>query len=346
MRRSLLAAAGVLLAGCAGVGGAPSSILAERLIKPPPTPTDLPKPSRTFALDLITRRAAGGLSLEAYDTGTLHVRGEVVSALKSWHAKLKLQVPAFLIRHPKEGMILFDTGLSTTTQRSDNLLLELVDPAQPQWTSKAGQDLPSQLKEAGIDSSEIRYIVLSSMREEHIGTISQFSSATIIATRVEYEAAKINKNKEISDKIAQIPESRFKLISMDEKPTLGPFVHAIDLFGDGTIYLTDLAGRTSGSMGALVLLDPGPVMLAGDAALVVDNYLDLALPLRGQVEDLGLFWRSLHILRALREAVPRTAVVPGHELRALRVAMNASVLIREFSVKRRFSRREKPPRVR
>ena len=133
---------------------------------------------------------------------------------------------------------------------------------------------------------------------------------------------------------------------MDEQPSFGPFIHAMDLFGDGSIYLSDLAGKTFGSMGVLVMLDGGPVMLTGDAALVIDNYLDLALPLKSQVEDLGLFWRSLHMLRALREAVPLTAIVPGHELRALKILMRADAKLREFSVKKPIPRREKPARPR
>ena len=324
----------------------PSSIVAERTLRPLPAPRDIPKPSRTFALDLINRRAPGHLELTAFDTGVMHVRGEGVSSLKSWHAKLRLNVPAFLIRHPREGYILFDTGLSTRTPSSEGFLEEIIDPAAVRWSASRGQDLPAQLSAAGIELSQIRWVILSCLRGEHVGTLPFFSSATIAASRVEYEAWSASDVKSRAPEPAEIPAERWRLIALDEKPLFGPFLHSEDLFGDGTLYLADLPGRSPGSLGALVMLDEGPMLLSGGATLVIDNILDLALPYRSQVADRKLFWRSLHMLRALRQCVPQVQIIPGYELSALRMRARQDARENIFSSSPAIPRREKDLRAR
>ncbi|HAH05947.1 MAG TPA: hypothetical protein DCM05_05355 [Elusimicrobia bacterium] len=336
-----------LLPGCAGYSAVPSSILAERLTKPPPAPLDIPKPPKTFALDLINRRKYAGVAMMGFNTGRMLVRGEVVSAMKSWHAKLRLDVPAFLVSHPKEGNILVDTGLSRQTVGGGSFLLSVVDPAVPQYRSRKGQDIVSQLSAAGVSTDSVKWIVLSSLAPERAGMAAFFENATIVVARAEWEWRKARVAKDEAASLAlTVLAPRVKLVDIDARPACGPIVHCLDLFDDGTLYLADLAGRTPGTMGVLAILDGGPVMLAGGAAFVVDNYLDLALPLKSQVEDLTLYWRSLHVLRALREAVPQTVVLPGNDLRPLRLAGRNDVPVHDFRAKKSAAQERVKPNLR
>jgi glyoxylase-like metal-dependent hydrolase (beta-lactamase superfamily II) len=337
----------VLMAGCAGYSAVPSSIISERLTKPPPPPQDIPTPSKTFALELITRRKYSGVTMTAFNTGTMRVRGEVVSSMKSWHAKLKLDVPAFLIKHPREGAILFDTGLSRQAVHGSSLLLSVVDPAVPQFTSKKGQDLVAQLSRAGVSTDSVKWVILSSLAPERAGMAAFFENATVVVSRAEWEWRKARVAGDEAASIAlTVLEPRLKLVDIDARPACGPIVHCLDLFDDGTLYLADLAGRTPGTMGALAMLDGGPVMLAGGAAFVVDNYLDLSLPLKSQVEDLTLYWRSLHVLRALREAVPQAVVLPGNDLRPLKLAGRSDVPAPDFRAKKASAEERVKPNLR
>ncbi|MEK7745179.1 MAG: MBL fold metallo-hydrolase [Elusimicrobiota bacterium] len=331
-----------LFSACAQV---PSSIVSDRLLSPPPAPKDIPPASRTFALELINRRRTADISLEVFVTGRVRTRGEVVSSLKSWHSKVALDVPAFLIRNPKEGLILFDTGLSSQTPRKANLLMSLVDPAALQYEASAGQDLLSQLYENGVDPKEIRWILLSHLHEDHAGMVSAMPQAGVMVSREEWDRWKerwVQKGGG-PPAWAQDIEKRLKLVDFDSKPAFGPMIHAEDAFGDGSVYLTDLPGHTPGNMGALVALEGGPVLLTGDAAMVVDNYLDLALPLKPRIEDLGQYWRSLHIIRALSDSIPRLVVVPGHDLITLRIAQRPDIPIHEGKARKGRSRRKKSP---
>lgn len=328
----------LLLSACAQV---PSSIIASRLLSPPPVPKDIPPAFRTFALELINRRQVSGISMEVFNTGRVRTRGEVVSSMKSWHSEVVLDAPAFLIRHPKEGLILFDTGLSSQTPHKANLLMSIVDPAALQYEAASGQDILSQLRDNGLNQNEIRWIMLSHLHEDHCGMVAAMPQAGVMVSREEWDTSKERWAQKggAPPAWAQSLEGRLKLVDFDSKPAFGPMVHAEDAFGDGSVYLTDLPGHTPGNMGALLVLDGGPVLLAGDAAAVVDNYLDLALPLRPQIEDLSQYWRSLHIIRALIDSIPRLVVVPGHDLVTVRIAQRSDMPIHEGRSKKRRSKR-------
>ena len=75
-----------------------------------------------------------------------------------------------------------------------------------------------------------------------------------------------------------------------------------------------MPGHTAGSIGAWLNLDGGPALLAGDAAWVVDNYMDMALPIDRGMSDPRAYRRSLETIRAMQEALPRLVVFPGHDL--------------------------------
>jgi glyoxylase-like metal-dependent hydrolase (beta-lactamase superfamily II) len=307
----------------------------ERLAVAPPPPKDIPKPLSTWGLELLSKQAVSGLTMQAFNTGKMLVRGEVISSMKSWHAELELDVPAFLIHHPKQGLILFDTGLSRQAVKGKSFILDLIDPAKPQFSAEKGQDIVAQLAEDDIAPSDVRWVILSTLDREHAGMAAFFDKATIIVSRAEWEWQKARYGKNAPESLAlTVIEPRVKLVDIDQRPAYGPFIHCLDYFEDGTIYLVDLAGRTAGTMGALVMLDGGPAMLAGDSAIVVGNYLDLALPLKSQVQDLGLFWRSLHVLRAFRDAVAQAVIIPGHDLRSLALAGRSDIPVFDFRGKK------------
>ncbi|MDE2290974.1 MAG: hypothetical protein KGL53_02730 [Elusimicrobia bacterium] len=101
----------------------------------------------------------------------------------------------------------------------------------------------------------------------------------------------------------------------------------MDLLGDGSLFLVSLPGRTPGTMGLWVNTDGGPVLLTGSAAYVLDNYLDLALPVKGRFHDLDEYWRSLWMIQAAMKGVPRLTVVPGNDLAPLRLSGRTDIPI-------------------
>jgi glyoxylase-like metal-dependent hydrolase (beta-lactamase superfamily II) len=309
------------------------------LVVPPAPPAGIREIPHTFALNMISDRRPKSVTLRVFNTGQARTRGEWVSSLKSFHSKLTLDVPAFLIRNSDEGYVLFDTGLDPVEGNRPLGLYDVVVPLappearlRPRFThkQKKGQDLPSQLKAAGIRSADIRWVVLSRLDAEAAGMAMSFSSATFVVSRKEWEWRKSlaeERHRPMLLPASLEQEGRLRLVDLHVAPALAAFENAVDLFEDGSIYLVSLPGRTPGNMGAWLNLDRGPVLLTGGAAYVVDNYLDLALPVRGFFTDLEDFWRSLHIISRMRKDVPQLIAVPGNDLTPLRILPRPDIVM-------------------
>lgn len=268
-----------------------------------------------FLEELIVHRKASGVTMTVFNTGSVRARGASVSSMKSWSAKVRLDVPVFLIRHPTQGTVLFDTGLSTSSAKRLNSLLTGLAAT---FDSASGQDAASQLKAFGVDPSTVSWVILSHLHLDHAGSVDLFPNATVVVSKKEWEAQKARMSLKRSarefDPAAHEGRLKLKLVGFDGAKPLGTFDRAVDLFEDGALFLIDLPGHTPGSIGAWVNLDGGPVLLAGDASWIVDNHMDLALPAARAIGDLDAYGRSLHAMRAMQEAVPRLVIFPGHDL--------------------------------
>lgn len=306
MKRLVAAsAAAAFLIGC-GVPNRPLPLL-ERTVR---------AVSPSFIEGTITNRKVSGVTIRIYNTGSIHTRGAAVSSLKSWSAKVKLDVPVFAIHHPDQGVVLFDVGLTSETVRTLNggVLTGLV----VRFDSAAGADALTQLNADGTAPEAVRWIILSHLHLDHVGDLAAFPKATVVVSKREWEDAK-RKRQEKADPKQFDPQAwesrlRLRLVDMDGEAPYGAFDHGLDLFSDGSVILVALPGHTAGSIGAWANLDGGPVLLAGDSAWVVDNYMDLALPHERAMASPADYRRSIEMIRAMQQALPRLVVFPGHDL--------------------------------
>ncbi|MFH2202295.1 MAG: hypothetical protein ABIJ96_04205 [Elusimicrobiota bacterium] len=329
MRRALPAFCVLVLAGCFS--------LAEKknpyLIAPPEKPTTIRTLHHTFALQMLSERRAASVSLQAFNTGTLRTRGEAVSALKSYNAKVKLDVPAFLIKHSKQGWILFGTGLSPQRERRPGEALVRVVKFLAsfdytfRYEQKKGRDIVAQLREEGISPAEIRWIIVPYWDAATVGMLDSFPGATVVVNRREWEWQQEAAAAKPGPLAPAVFAGKIKLqfVDMHNQPAFGAFENGVDFFGDGSLYLVSLSGRTPGSIGAWLNLDNGPVLLTGGAAFVVDNYMDFALPVKDKIFDLEYYWHSLHVIHAMRRGVPQVVVFPGNDLVPLRLSARSDI---------------------
>src|SRR6476660_4529724 len=90
--------------------------------------------------------------------------------------------PAFLIRHPSAGAILVDTGLhpSIATDPKENFGSLGARFGHPSLA--AGEDVPSQLRERGLDPGEIPIVVMTHLHLDHTSAISEFPSSTFVVS--------------------------------------------------------------------------------------------------------------------------------------------------------------------
>lgn len=107
-------------------------------------------------------------------------------------------------------------------------------------------------------------------------------------------------------------------LELDGPPVL-TFARSLDLFGDGSVLLVDLAGHTPGSIGVLLATSDGRrVLLAGDS---VWNRLQIELirekaPMPGQLfdADRDIAFETIHRLHALPDGIE---VVAAHDYDAV-----------------------------
>lgn len=324
--KTAAAAAGLLLlaAGCAEIGLDPGGL------PPPPPPRPVLRaeraPSATFGAGLIAHRRVDGVKLEVLVVGEGRVRGNLVSDLKSPESRLKPPVLAFLIRHPKEGAILFGAGLPEDLGGLG--AKKLKGAALSPFSVAPGRDIVSQLEKRGVKAEDVRWVVLPDLAPEWAGRAGAFPNASVVVSSQAWSNPRRRAlEADLPDPRAFVPEERLTLVDFSNTKPFGPFEHGKDLLGDGTVILVDMDGGAAGGMGLWLNMDSGPVLLTGPAAFVYDNIFDDALPDRKFVVDISSFAWNARAMKLAEEAVPRLLILPAHDLSTLKLSPHPDVLL-------------------
>lgn len=164
-----------------------------------------------------------------------------------------------LLKHPKHGPMLFDTGYSkrffVETKPFPFRLYALLTPVSFQEKDGALY----QLRERGIEAKDVRYVFVSHFHADHVSGLRDFPNATYLCFRKAYEAVK-NKRGVAALREGFVPgllpddfESRAQFLDDEEAVALpeevSPFTEGYDVFGDGQFYAVDLSGHAVGQFG-------------------------------------------------------------------------------------------------
>lgn len=159
----------------------------------------------------------------------------------------------FLIKHQKEGYILFDTGYSTEIYNL-GWKGKLYNLFNPTYVEEKDQ-INIQLEKDGIKCSEIRYLILSHLHPDHIGCVKYFENAKIIISSEAFNTYEKNKIRYlIFDKL--LPkwfENKLTIIN-DKKlnENKNKYFSYYDLFKDNSILLTKVNGHANGQICCLI----------------------------------------------------------------------------------------------
>ncbi|MGN0077779.1 MAG: N-acyl homoserine lactonase family protein, partial [Coriobacteriales bacterium] len=169
------------------------------------------------------------------------------------HSPVVMPVYCYLIEHEK-GLVLVDAGVA-------NEDLGVVEP---------GQDIVSQLETIGFDADDIDFLVMTHMHLDHAAYMDSFPNSTVVVRGSELSIALDPPASEGGYVISQ-----YRLLTSDSslrKVVSVPDDADFDLFGDGSIVLTDTRGHSAGHQSVVVnLLDSGRFLIVGDAAYFHTN---------------------------------------------------------------------------
>ncbi len=214
--------------------------------------------------------------------GQLHGRGGDRSRV--WRTMLGrewtpwLPIHCWAIEHP-EGVILVDTG---ETARA------LGPGHAPRWNPyfklavrfdvTAEREVGPQLRRAGIEPADVRWVVLTHMHGDHVGGLSHFPRAEIVAARAEVEFASGFQGK-LRGYLPHTLPAWFapRLVELDAGPR-GAFSASLPLTDARDVWLVATPGHTPHHISVTVEDGERCVMLAGDMSYtqqaMVDQVID------------------------------------------------------------------------
>ncbi|HET6312094.1 MAG TPA: N-acyl homoserine lactonase family protein [Candidatus Nitrosotalea sp.] len=186
-----------------------------------------------------------------------------------------IPVHGFVIKHPKAGAILVDTGVGWPT--------ELVK----EW-KVVNRHAADALAEHGLSPADVRIVINSHLHFDHCGQNAVFKHAPFYVQRSELDRARREKSK--TSEWFDFAGAKFELVDGDAQ------------IADG-VRVVATPGHTVGHQSVVVDTADGGAVLIGDAAYTADIYreaenADLTI-WRGQYSDRDAWSESLHKLHGM-----------------------------------------------
>lgn len=255
------------------------------------------------------------IQVSAYVTGWVKAPANILidqgSPLLPDHLKQAQWVPsvAYTIRHPEKGIVVLDTGLRAGA--CDYGLRPIY------WVpcrNTPGSDLVSQLKAAGIQPNDIRYIIPSHFHGDHISGLEallDYSEAPLLVMQ-----ASLDEIGSPLRAVSGIPSHMLKadmhVIPIDsylvETPLLG---QSFDVFGDRSLVMFATSGHSGGHLSALLRTSANNFLFTFDASHLSAN-LELSIP-SGSVSSKIMAANSLARLRQIAGSLGSVDILFGHE---------------------------------
>lgn len=158
----------------------------------------------------------------------------------------------YLIRHP-EGVLLWDLGLP-------GMLTESGPQTQQVFTVSLDRTLTEQVRDLGMEMSDIDYVAISHSHFDHIGQADQVDGSLWLVHEDELAAMFPPEGAE-----SGIPPEQLALFTLFEPLERKTFRGDHDVFGDGSVIIFETPGHTPGHTSLqLMMPETGPVLLSGD----------------------------------------------------------------------------------
>ena len=244
------------------------------------------------------------------------LKAKVLRGLLTGQNAISVPCPAFLIRHPSAGAILVDTGLHPSIATDPRANFGSLGTRFGKPTLAAGEDVPSQLRERGLEPGEIPIVVMTHLHMDHTSAISEFPNSTFVVSETEWKAAAHGSSPALNGYRRAHFDFAFDYRTVDfdrdNIDSYASFGRTFDLFGDGSIHLAFTPGHSPGHMSVVARLSENDFVIGGDAMYVLGQ-LDGSEPGPPRPHDAHNLRRSLQELRLFRSQFPDAVITPGHD---------------------------------
>jgi glyoxylase-like metal-dependent hydrolase (beta-lactamase superfamily II) len=227
-----------------------------------------------------------------------------------------------LLYHEESGWILFDTGYAKRFFEATGNFPYKLYSVSTKVTVETNEEVKEQIRHFGLDSSDIKHIIISHFHADHIGGLKDFENARFYCSRKAYDQViNINRYAGLTKGILKslIPDdfqNRVKIIE-----DIGTLLHddifnfKYDLFNDKTILIYDLPGHAEGQIGIEINTKKQKYFLIADACWHESAYKNSALP----DQIVRIFFKSwkgyketLKKIYQYHKNNPEVKIVPSH----------------------------------
>lgn len=224
-------------------------------------------------------------------------------------------IPAFLITHPEVGPILVDTAFHGSVATKPQANLGPVFGRVSRARVEPGRDVPSQLRERGIDALQLGLVILTHLHFDHTSGISEYPAATFVLSEREWHAATTDDRPLLRGYRPAHFDYLFDYRTIDFDrggiSSYASFGRTFDLFGDGSVRLAYTPGHTEGHCSVIARLRDRDLVIAGDA-IYTHAQLEGGDPPPSPV-DAHKWRRSQRELQQFARNYPDAVIVPGHD---------------------------------